>query len=105
MKSSVKSAPSVVSVLLQRTEIGPVVDVIDGAAEGDGGDAFDTGLLGLADAAGGFAEVDDFHFEAGRVEGGGEGLLGIDTDRAAGVVEGGVLFHRFGWFGWSWICV
>ena len=70
-----------------------MVDVIDGAAEDDGGDAADAGLLGLADAGGGLAEVDDFHFEAGGVEGGGEGLLGLDADGAAGVVEGGVLFH------------
>ena len=80
-----------------------MIDVIDGAAEDDGGDAFDAGLFGLIDAAGLLAEVDDFHFEASRVEGRGEGLLGIDTDRAAGVVEGGVLFHRFGWF--VWFCV
>ena len=78
-----------------------MIDVIDRPAKDDGGHTADAGLLGLADAAGGFAEVDDFHVEAGRVEGRGEGLLGIDTDRAAGVVEGGVLFHRFGWFGFA----
>ena len=60
------------------------------AVHDERGDRRHAGRFGLGDTAGRFAQVNDFHRIVLRVERLRELGLGIDADRAAGVVEGGL---------------
>ena len=52
------------------------------------GDGFDAGSFGFGDAVLGGAEVNDLEVDLGGVEVARDGALGVEANRAAGVIEG-----------------
>ena len=82
--------PGVSFSSLQVGDGGAEIDVIRPAVHDERGDRRNAGRFGLVDAVGRFAQVNNFHSVVLRVERLRELGLGIDADRAAGVVEGGL---------------
>ena len=59
------------------------------SADDERRDGFDASGLGFGDAVLGGAKVDDLEVDLGGVEVTRDGALGVETNRAAGVIEGG----------------
>lgn len=70
-----------------------MVDVEHLAVNHQGGDGLHSRLVGFGHPALRLTEMHILDRESQRVEGGGDGLLRLGTDRATGVVENCLLHH------------
>ena len=75
--------------LLQGAHWGAEVEMQGLSADDEGGDGLHAGGFGLGDTALRGAEVHDFQIHFGPIEVAVDGAFGIETDGAAGVIEGG----------------
>ncbi|EKY29961.1 hypothetical protein HMPREF0185_00917 [Brevundimonas diminuta 470-4] len=89
-----------------------MIDVIDGAVHDDGRNGLDAHRLGLGQALGRFAQMDDLHRINRRIQRADKAALGVDADRTTGMIENGILGHgpvlfkrsdsRVAVLGWAW---
>ena len=83
--------------LFQGRKIRTVVEMKGLAVDHQGGDRFDAGAFCLGHAVAGGAEVHNFQVDLGAIEIAGDGRFRLETNRAAGVIEGGSGFHVQRW--------
>lgn len=79
--------------LPQRLDASAEVDVVGLTVQHEGGHGFHTDLLGFGQARLALAEVNDFHIEAGAIDGCRDVLFSGNADRASSVIEDGFGFH------------